>query len=143
MEQREEDNIVSGLYDGYQDTQKEILTIEIRKTKIKLLIIAAVVFAFDLIAVLAINLVNIDTLLYISIVPIILVGLAFLSLKEPMLAMILAALIIVGIWVYVIAITGSRAALTGWLGKAILVYLLIAGFQSAVEAQRLKKELKV
>jgi hypothetical protein len=138
----EEENIVAGLYDGYQDTQKEILEIEIRKTKNKLFTIAAVVFGFDLLALLAVNLVTADTLLYIAIVPAIMVGLAFLAMKEPMLAMIIAALIIVGIWIYIIAKTGSQAALTGWLGKAILVYLLIAGFQNAREAQRIKKELK-
>ncbi len=140
--QKEEENIVSALYDGYQDTQKEILEIEIRKTKTKLFTIAAVVFGFDLLALLAVNLVTADTLLYIAIVPAIMVGLAFLAMKEPMLAMIIAALIIVGIWIYIIAMTGSQAALTGWLGKAILVYLLIAGFQNAREAQRIKKELK-
>jgi hypothetical protein len=140
--QKEEENIVSGLYDGYQDTQKEILEIEIRKTKNKLFTIAAVVFGFDLLALLAANLVDANTLLYIAIIPAIMIGLAFLAMKEPMLAMIIAALIIVAVWIYIIAMTGSRAAITGWLGKAILVYLLIAGFQSAREAQRIKKELK-
>ena len=70
------------------------------------------------------------------------VGLAFLAMKEPLLTMIIAALIIVAVWIYIIAMNGSQAAITGWLGKAILVYLLIAGFQSAREAQRIKKELK-
>jgi hypothetical protein len=140
--QKEEENIVSGLYDGYQDTQKEILEIEIRKTKNKLFTIAAVVFGFDLLALLAANLVDANTLLYIAIIPAIMIGLAFLAMKEPMLAMIIAALIIVAVWIYIIAMTGSRAAITGWLGKAILVYLLIAGLQSAREAQRIKKELK-
>jgi lysylphosphatidylglycerol synthetase-like protein (DUF2156 family) len=140
--EKEEENIVAGLYDGYQDTQREILEIEIRKTKIKLFTIAAVVFGFDLLALLAANLVNADTILYIAIIPAIMVGLAFLAMKEPLLAMIIAALIIVAVWIYIIAMTGSQAAITGWLGKAILVYLLIAGFQSAREAQRIKKELK-
>ena len=35
------------------------------------------------------------------------------------------------------------AAISGWLGKTIVIYLLIAGFQSAREAIRIKKELKV
>ena len=140
--QKEEENIVAGLYDGYQDTQKEILEIEIRKTKNKLFTIAAVVFGFDLLALLAANVVNTDTILYIAIIPAIMVGLAFLAMKEPLLTMIIAALIIVAVWIYIIAMNGSQAAITGWLGKAILVYLLIAGFQSAREAQRIKKELK-
>jgi hypothetical protein len=31
--------------------------------------------------------------------------------------------------------------LAGWLGKAIIIYLVIAGFQNATEAKRIKKEL--
>ena len=141
MDHQEEENSESGLFDGYQDTQKEILAIEIRKTKIKLFTIAVVIFGFDLLALLTINLVNATTLLIIAIVPLIMVGLAFLAIKEPLLAMIVAAVIIVGLWIYVIAKTGSQVAITGWLQKAILVYLLIAGFQNAREAQRIKKEL--
>ncbi len=141
-EHKEEENIVSGIYDGYQDTQKEILAIEIRKTRNKLFTIAAVIFLFDLLALLAVDLVTADTILYIAVVPAVLVGLAFLALKEPMLAMVIAAIIIVGIWIYIIAITDGGGAVSGWLGKAILVYLLIAGFQNAREAHRIKKELK-
>jgi hypothetical protein len=140
--QQEDEHIVSGIYDGYQDTQKEILEIEIRKTRTKLFTIAAVVFIFDLLALLAINLLTARTLLIISVVPVIMVGLAFLAMKEPMLAMIIAAVIIVGIWIYIISKTGGQGAVSGWLAKAILIYLLIAGFQNAREAQRIKKELQ-
>jgi hypothetical protein len=66
-----------------------------------------------------------------------------LANKEPVIAMILSAIIIVGIWVYTIVITNGTAAISGWISKAIIIYLLIAGFQSAKEANKIKRELKV
>ncbi|HEX7845825.1 MAG TPA: hypothetical protein VF476_08515 [Chitinophagaceae bacterium] len=137
----EQENIVSDMYDNYSETQKEILEMEIRKTRNKLFTIAAVIFCFDLIALLIADALVTETFILIVAVPAILVGLGFLALKEPMLAIIIAAIIIIGIWIYTIVITGGMAAISGWLAKAIIIYLLIAGFQSAKEAQRIKKEL--
>ena len=139
---QQEENVVSDLYDNYNETQKEILAIEIRKTKNKLISIAIVIFAFDLFSLLVINAVSPATLVWILIIPLILAGLAFLSVKEPLAAMIIGAVIIVGLWVYTIVATGGRAAISGWIGKAIIIYLLIAGFQNAREATKIKSELK-
>lgn len=137
-----EENVVAGLYDNYYETQKEILTIEIRKTRNKLITIALVVFIFDMIALLVANAVLPETIFWISIVPLLILGLAFFAMKEPLAAMIIAAVIIVGLWVYSIVLTGGLAVISGWLSKAIIIYLLIAGFQHAREATRIKKELK-
>jgi VIT1/CCC1 family predicted Fe2+/Mn2+ transporter len=137
-----EENVVAGLYDNYHETQKEILAIEIRKTRNKLITIALVVFIFDMIALLVSNAVLPETILWISVIPVLILVLAFFAMKEPLAAMIIAAVIIVGIWVYSIVLTGGLAAISGWLSKAIIIYLLIAGFQHAREATRIKKELK-
>jgi hypothetical protein len=140
---RDESNVVSEMYDNYEEVQKEILSIEIRKTRNKLISIAIVIFAFDLLVLLIADLVTATTLGVILIFPAIITGLAFLSIKEPLIAMIIAAIIIAGLWIYTIIILGGRAAVSGWIGKAIIVYLLIAGFQNAMEAARIKKELKL
>ena len=137
-----EENVVSGLYENYFETQKEILTIETRKTRNKLIYVATTIFVFDFLAVMIVNAFILQTLLWISVVPLIILALAFFALKEPMAAMIVASLLIAGIWVYSIIITGGLAAISGWIGKAIIIYLLIAGFQSAREATKIKGELK-
>jgi len=137
-----EENVVSGLYENYFETQKEILTIEIRKTRNKLIYVATTIFVFDFLAVMIANAFILQTFLWISVVPLIILALAFFALKEPMAAVIVASLLIVGIWVYSIIITGGLAAISGWIGKAIIIYLLIAGFQSAREAAKIKGELK-
>jgi hypothetical protein len=135
-------NIVSDYYEGYTDTQKELLAIQIRKTRNILFTLAIIIFASDLIGLLAANAVIFETLLIIAVIPLLLVGLAFLALKEPLLAIIIAALLIVSIWIYNIVMTGGVAAITGWLIKALIVYFIIAGFQNALEAMRIRKELK-
>lgn len=84
-----------------------------------------------------------ETILIIAVIPAALTGLAFLANKEPLTAMIIAAVIIVGLWVYSIVITGGKAAIMGWLIKAVIVYLILAGFQHAREAARIKKELQI
>ena len=138
-----EENVVSGLYDNYNETQRDILAIETKKTRNKLISIAIVIFVLDLIALMMVNQLMSETFLMIIIVPIVILALAFLSIKEPLVAMIIAAVIIIGLWVVAIINTGGMAAIKGWLGKAVIIYLLIAGFQNAREAQRIKKELGI
>lgn len=138
----QDEHIVSELFDNYQENQKEILGIELKKVRNKLFTLAIIFFLSDLLQLIASDLVNPTTLLAIAVIPLMYVGLAFLASKEPMLAMILCALIIGGIWIYLAVITGGRAILSGMIVKGIVVYLVIAGFQSANEAQKIKKELK-
>jgi hypothetical protein len=138
----QEENVVSDLFDNYQETQKEILDIEIKKVRNKLFTLAIIFFISDLLQLIASDLVNPTTILVIAVIPLLFVGLGFLAIKEPLLAMVLCAVIIGGIWIYVAVVTGGRAALSGLLVKGMVVYLVIAGFQSANEAHKIKKELK-
>ena len=80
------EQLAGGIMDSYADTQKEILVMETRKTRNKLFIIAAVILISDLLALFMANAVNATTLLVIGIVPLVFVGLAFLAIKEPLLA---------------------------------------------------------
>ncbi len=138
-----ESQIVSEVYDNHIEVQKEVMEIEIRKTRNKLFTIAVVIFLFDLLALLIVNIVTPKTLLIILFIPVIIAGLGLLANKEPMIAMIVSVIIIVGIWVYTIVISKGTAAISGWISKAIIIYLIIAGFQSAKEATKIKRELKV
>ncbi len=136
-------DMAGSLFDGYQDTQKELLIIETKKTRNKIFTIAAVVFGFDLVGLLALGRpLSADTLLIISVIPLIFIGLGLLATKEPMAGMVITIFIMLALWIYVISLYGAKGAITGWLAKAIIIYLSIAGFQSAKEAQRIKKELQ-
>ncbi len=142
-ENLQDENVVSGLYDNYHETQREIYGMETRKTRNKLFTLAVLIFAIDFIALNMADAVNFQTLLLIAVVPVLFIGLAFLALKEPLLAMIIGAVIIVGFWVYAAIQSKGLSAISGWFIKAVVVYLIIAGFQNAREAQRIKKELKL
>ncbi len=139
---QDNEQVASGIMDSYSDTQKEILAIETRKTRNKLFIIAAVILISDLLALLMANAVNVTTLLFIAVVPLIFVGFALLATKEPLLAMILCAVVIVALWVFTFVQFGSRSLVSGILVKAVLITLLISGFQNAIEANRIRKEMK-
>ena len=128
--------------DSYADTQKEILVIETRKTRNKLFIIAAVILISDLLALFMANAVNATTLLVVGIVPLVFVGLAFLALKEPLLAMISGAAVIVALWVFMFVQFGNPSLISGLLVKAVLITLVISGFQNAIEANRVRKEMR-
>lgn len=136
------ENIVADIYDGYNDTQREILAIEIRKTRNKLFTIAAVLLVFNLLAVMIsgvpLSYVIGDILLF----PVIFVGLGLLATKEPLVAIVLGFLIMIGFWLYIAFALDISFLLKGWLGKAIIIYLLFAGLQNAREAHRIRQELK-
>lgn len=136
-------NTDSNIFDNHFETQKEILAIEIRKTKNILITLAVIVFGSDLLALVIANAVILTTLLIILIVPLLLFGLSLLASKEPMTAMVAAIIIMLGIWTYTIVVTNGSAAVTGWLIKAVIIYFLIAGYGHAKEANRIKKELNV
>ncbi|HEY5771978.1 MAG TPA: hypothetical protein VIS75_05085 [Chitinophagaceae bacterium] len=136
------EQLAGGIMDSYSDTQKEIFAIEKRKTRNKLFIIAAVILISDLLALFMANAFNATTLLAIGIVPLIFVGLALLATKEPLLAMILGASMIVALWVFLFVQFGNRSLVSGWLVKAVLITLVISGFRNAIEANNVRKEIR-
>jgi len=136
------EQLSGGIMDSYSDTQKEILAIETRKTRNKLFIIAAVIMISDLLALFMANAFNAATLLAIGIVPLIFVGLALLATKEPLLAMVLGAAMIVALWVFMFVQFGNRSLISGLLVKAVLITLVFSGFQNAIEANKVRKEMR-
>ena len=131
-----------GIMDSYSDTQREILAIETRKTRNKLYFIGAVILLSDLLGLLMANALNATTLLFIVIVPVVFVGLGLLATKEPLLAMILGTAVIVALWVFTYVQFGNRSLISGILVKAVLITLLISGFRNAIEANRVRKEMR-
>ena len=137
----EQDNIVSDLYDNYSETQKEVLAIELRKTRNMLFYLAAIQLIGEWLSLVMVSMFTVEYALIGMIVPIMLFSLAFLAMKEPMLSIVIAAVIIIGLWIYLITLQ-PEFALKGWLARALMIFLLISGFQHAKEAMKIKRELK-
>ena len=77
-----EENVVSGLYENYSETQKEILVIETRKTRNKLISVGMAIFIFDLVGLMMADVLATQTLLLTSVIPAIIIGLAFFAVKD-------------------------------------------------------------
>jgi hypothetical protein len=137
-----ENDIVANYYDDYKQTQAYIVLTESKQVRKSIFIIAALLFASDMLGMAMANLITAETILYSAVIPLILVGIGFLAIKQPLLAIILAALVFAGLIILSIILFGGVGAISGLLIKAVIIYFLISGFQSAREAERAKKELK-
>lgn len=136
-------NIEAGntdLFGNNEEDQKALYAFHVKKVRNKLLTVAAVIFFFDLLALLIGDLLTPETLAISAVVPAIIVGMAFLALKEPILAVVIASVIIIGIWIYVIVMTDITMAIQGWLAKILVITMLLSAFQNAKEARRIDKE---
>jgi hypothetical protein len=139
--ENKDENVVSDIFDDYNDTQRELLNIETKKVRSKLFTIAAIFFGSVLLSLAISNIPVSDALIDVLIIPGGLVGLGFLANKEPLAAISIAAVIVIGLWVLQIVLLGGEHILRGLLVKGIIIYLLIAGFQSAKEAHKIRREL--
>jgi len=136
-------NPAPGLFDNFSDTAKEIFAIETKKTRKSLLVCAVVILLLDAISLAIQGILFTENFLIILVVPLLFTSLAFLAMREPMVSIVLASIIMAAVWTYTIVIWGAMAVLSGWLAKAVIIYQLIAGFQHAREAQRAKKEIAI
>lgn len=141
-EQTKELNLVAPIYDGYQDTQLELLAIETRKAAYKQFSIGAVLLMFNILAVTASGIPFAYVWLDVILFPVLFTGLGFLALKEPLVATLIGMILVFGYWIYIAIAIDITSLMKGWLGKAIIIYLLLAGLQNAREAHRIRKELK-
>jgi len=129
------------IFDNYNEINRDTYLTETRRVKSRLLSIAVILFLSDVFGLLISDMLTFQLLLWSLFIPCIIASLAFLGVKEPLAAMIIATVIIAALWIYIIAVLGARGAIAGFLVKIIVIYLLISGFKSAKEAQRAKKEL--
>jgi hypothetical protein len=134
-------DVVSEVYDNYKETQAEILKIEKKKVRNSIFWIGGIFLLSSLLGLAVANTFTAQTLLYSLALPLLFIGLGFLSTKQPLLAIISATLVFIGYLIIEFTLVGGRAAISGWIIKAAIVYFLIAGFQSAREAERVRKEM--
>jgi hypothetical protein len=140
-EEKKDENSEFNLFDEHDETQRELLIIESKKVRNKLFTIAAIFFVSVLITLAIADTPVRFALFDLLVIPGIIFGLGFLAIKEPLVAISIAAVILIGLWVLQIVAFGVIAVVSGWLVKAIVIYMLIAGFQSGKEAHRIRREL--
>lgn len=128
-------------YDNYKQTQAELLRVYSRKTKNAIFAIAGIWLVSELLGLAMANVFTTEILLSISLAPAILIAAGFFALKQPLAAIIVAAVVFAGFWILTILVVGGIGAISGLLIKVVIIYFLITGFQNAREANRIKKEI--
>jgi hypothetical protein len=127
--------------DYFKETQEDILAYETKKTMQCLLIIGAILFASDLLAMMMYHLFAPVTLGASLVFPALFTGLAFFSRSKPKLAMIGGMVLVLAIIVLAFLVTGSGSLISGFLVKAIIIYLIIKGWRHASEADTARANL--
>jgi hypothetical protein len=128
-------------YDNYKQTQLDLIPVYSKKTRNAIFTIAGLWLASELLGLAMANAFTTQLILSVLLVPAVLIAVAFLALKQPLVAIIIAALVFIGVWALTILAFGGVGAISGLFIKAIIIYFLIAGFQSAREINRIRKEI--
>ena len=129
------------IFDSYEEVNKYTYYSELRLVRRRILTVALLMFLSDILGLLISEMLTVPLLLWSLVVPSVIAIMALLAFKEPLAAVIIVTVIVAGLWVYIISITGAKGAISGFLVKAIVIYLLISGIKSAKNAQRLKREV--
>ncbi len=128
-------------HDNYKQTQSDLIFVYSKKTRNAIFTIACLWLASELLGLAIANVFTTQLILSVLLVPAILIAVAFLAPKQPFAAIIITALVFIGVWTLTILAFGGVGAISGLLIKAIIIYFLIAGFQSAREVTRIRKEI--
>src|ERR1700733_13175412 len=118
----EDTDILSGYYEDYQKTRRELFALYSRKARNNIFIIAALFFVSDLVGLEMMNLLTLQTLVYCLVIPVILTGVGLLALKQPMISMIITLLVFAGVVIYAIILYGNRGIIQGALVKIAVIY---------------------
>lgn len=135
-------SIIADELELYEATQRDIFTILSKNVAKKLFWVAICFFASDMLALAIQNLVTAENIGIALVVPAVIAGMGFLARKEPLIAAVISGVITVAIWVLIIASLGAQGAISGWLVKAIVIYLLIAAIRDGAEANKIRRDLK-
>jgi len=80
-------------------------------------------------------------LIFNLIVVAIYVGLAFLTRKAPMTAVIIALVLFIAIWILNIALAGAEYIFRGIIVKGLIIFYLVKGIGYAKDAEELRKRI--
>ena len=111
------------------------------KAKKSIFIIAGIFLANDLLALSTAGLLNSTNFVFAMLVPLLFAGIGMLASRKPLLAMILASILFIGIHVLTFITNGAPTILYGWLMKAVMIYFIINGFRHAMEAEAARKKM--
>ncbi len=135
-------DIISGDYENYKETQAEIYAMECRRVRNSMFWIAGIILAGDMLAFAIAGIFTSQLILASLVFPAIFVGIGLLGTKQPMVSAILGTLVFIGLIILLYVVSGQMDGLLGIIMKAVMIYFLFAAFQSARTAEQAKKEMQ-
>ena len=142
-EQEPNQNVISDYYEGYQKLELQSAENQLRKTRNAIFAIAIILFISDLITMGISDTFDITTLMVSLVIAAIFVGLAFLTKKKPLTAILIALTLFIALWIFTIAVVGPQQIYRGILVRGIIIYFLITGIKHAREAERIRKQMNI
>ena len=140
-ENKNESSIISDQYDDHRQLAEETMKSDSKKACIMLIVTAIVVFGFDMLAVYSSDVPFSLVWLNIIPVPIGLIGLGLLAIKEPMVAVVIAALLVFALWIFNLVPLSPVVIEKGLTQKGIAIGLLFGAYMFANCAMKEKQDL--
>lgn len=138
----EPENVITDYLHGYQELELQSAENKVKKARNAIFAIAIIFLVSDLI-IMGMSDTFTTVGLTISIaVSAVFVGLAFLTKKQPLTAILVALALFAGVWILNIIVVGPDQIYKGILVRGIILYFLITGIRHAKEAERLRRELQ-
>ena len=113
------------------------------KTQKSIFIIGGIFLVTDLLALSKANLLHGDNITYMVLVPMLYAGLGFLAKFKPLLSIILATLLFIGIISMSMIAFGAASIMNGLIMKVVIIYFILTGFRNANHAESARKKLEV
>jgi hypothetical protein len=135
-------DVISDYYEGYQHLELQSAETQIRKSRNAIFAIAVVMLLGDIITMAASSAFTTTGLLISIGISAVFVGLALLTKKQPLTAILIALVLFLGLWIFALIVLGPEQIYKGIIVRGIILYFLITGIKHAREAERIRKELK-
>jgi len=139
--QQQDQNVVSDYYQGYQQLELQSAETQIKKARNAIIAIAILIIIGNLIVMAASNSFTTTGIIVMLGIAAVFTGLAFLTKRQPLTAIIIALVLFIALWVSDIVIAGVENIYKGIVVRVIILYFLIKGIKHAREAERLRKEM--
>ena len=140
-DQPQDQNVISDYYQGYQKLELQSAETEIKKARNAIIAIAVLIIIGNLIVMASSNSFTTLGIIIMLGIAAVFTGLAFLTKKQPLTAIIIALVLFIGLWVSDIVLAGIENLYQGIVVKVIILYFLIKGIKHAREAERIRKEI--
>jgi hypothetical protein len=138
-----ESSIISEQYDDHMQLAEDTMKSDSKKACILLFVAAVVALGFDLIAIFSLHIPIALAWLNIAVVPVGLIALGLLAIKESMVAVVVAALLVFVFWIFNLFTLSPIVIVNGFIPKGIVIALLFGAYMFANFAMKEKRDLSM